>query len=101
MTVMVVACAGIATAQTNARQIVSMPLLFTWRLGETEFYNSHSDESNQKAKSVGQVCATGAAECRSPGFNHEQTLMSSMERTCCATDQQDFLFVYPLIPPTR
>jgi hypothetical protein len=61
VTVIVVACAGIATAQTNARQIVSMLLLFTWRPGETELYNSHSDESNQKAKSVGQVCATGAA----------------------------------------
>ena len=38
VTVIVVACAGIATAQTNARQIVSMLLLFTPRLGETEFY---------------------------------------------------------------
>src|SRR6266446_3728695 len=61
MTVMVVACAGIAPAQTNARQIVSMLLVFTWRPGGTNFYNSHSDESSQKAKSVGQVCATGAA----------------------------------------
>jgi len=25
------------------------------------FTHSHSDESNQKAKSVGQACATGAA----------------------------------------